>query len=49
MTSQPLFWIIFILRKPRVANFTDIIKITVMFAKTTFKDSKKLKELETMY
>ena len=31
---------------PRVANFADIIKIASMFIKTTFKDSKKLKELK---
>ena len=33
----------------RVAKFDDIIKIATMFLKTTFKDSKLLKELETMY
>ena len=33
----------FHLRKPRVANITDIIKIATMFIKTTFKDSKKVK------
>ena len=37
------------LRRPRVANFADIIKIATMFTKTTFKDSKKLKELENVY
>ena len=36
----------FILRRPRVANFAEIIKVSTMFIKTTFKDSKKLKELE---
>ena len=35
-----------ILRKPRVANFVDIIKIATLFIKTTCKD---LKELEIMY
>ena len=39
----------FILRRATVANFADIIKIAIMFTKTTFKDSKKLKELEIMY
>ena len=33
-------------QKPRLANFTDIITIVTMFIKTSFKDSKKLKELE---
>ena len=37
------------LRRPRVANSADIIKIATMFIKTTFKDSKKLKELEIIY
>ena len=32
----------------RVANFADI-KIVTMFIETTFKDSKKLKELEIIY
>ena len=34
----------FILRRPRVANFTDIIKITNTYIKTTFKDSKEAKK-----
>ena len=33
-----------ILRRPRVANFTDIIKITNTYIKTTFKDSKEAKK-----
>ena len=33
------------LRKAKVANFTDIIKIASMFIIGTFKDSIKLKEL----
>ena len=37
------------LRRPRVAIFVDIIKIVTMFVKTIRKDSKTLKELETMY
>ena len=32
-----------ILRRPRVANFADNIKIATMFIKTTFKDLKKVK------
>ena len=31
------------LRKSRVANFADIIKIQIMFIKSTFKDSNKVK------
>ena len=34
----------FILRRPRIANFTDIIKITNTYIKTTFKDSKEAKK-----
>ena len=34
---------------PREANFANIIKTATMFIKTTLKDSKKLKELETIY
>ena len=34
----------FILRRSRVANFTDIIKITNTYIKTTFKDSKEAKK-----
>lgn len=33
---------------PRIAIFTDIIKIATMFLKTIFKFSKKLKELKSM-
>ena len=45
------FWdISFILRRPRVANFADIIKIVTMLIRKTFKESKKkLKELQIMY
>ena len=46
MTLQPLFQNNFILRKPRVANFADIIKIAIMFTKKAFKDSKKVKKLK---
>ena len=34
--------IIFILRRPRVANFAEIIKIATRFIKTTFKDLKNI-------
>ena len=38
------------LRRPRVANFADIIKVAAIFLKTTLKDSKKvLKEFEIIY
>ena len=30
---------------PGVAKFADIIKITTMFIKTTFTDSKKIKSV----
>ena len=33
------------LRRPRVANFADIITIATMFIKTTFKDSNKFKSI----
>ena len=35
----------FILRKPRLANFADIIKIATIFIRTTFKDSNKVKRI----
>ena len=48
MTSQPLYDNVFILRRPAVANFADIIKIPTIIKKT-FKDSqKRLNELEIM-
>ena len=37
-TSQPLFLNRFILRRPGVANFADIMKILTMFVKKIFKD-----------
>ena len=33
-------------KKARAASFDDIIKIAIIFIKTTFEDSKKLKELQ---
>ena len=44
-----LFQNTFIFRRFRAANFADIIKILTLFTKTTFKGSKKLKKLETIY
>ena len=35
----------FILRKIRVANFADIIKIVAMFIKTNFEDSNKVRRI----
>ena len=43
MMSQPSFQNTVILRKPRVANLVDIIKIATMFINTTFTDSDKVK------
>ena len=40
MTPQRLFQNTFILRRPGVVNFADIIKIATMFIKKSFKDSK---------
>ena len=45
MTPWTLFQNNFVLRSARVANFAEIIEIATIFIKTTFKDSKKLKEL----
>ena len=45
MTSETLFQVTLILRNPRVANFADIIKIVIIFIKTTFKESKKVKKI----
>ena len=49
VTSKHLFPNIFVLRKLRVVNFTDIIKIPTMFIKVSFKDSKNVKKVEIMY
>ena len=37
--------ITFILGRPRVPTFADIIKIVTMFIKTIFKDSRKVKRI----
>ena len=47
--SQTLFQKNIVLRKSRIASFDDIIKIDNIFIKTTFKDWKIVKKLETMY
>ena len=39
----------YLLRRPRLTNFVDIIEIATMFSKTTFNVKKMLKELEIMY
>ena len=36
----------FNLRRSRVTNFADIIKIATMFNKTTFKDPNKVKRIK---
>ena len=43
--SSPLFQSAFILRRPKLAAFDDIIEIVTMFIKTIFKDSKKVKRI----
>ena len=44
MMSKPLLQNIFVLRRPREANFVGIVKIAIMFIKTTLKDSIKVKK-----
>ena len=46
MKSWPLFLKTIILRRPRVANFADIIKVATMFIKTVLEDSKKMKRIK---
>ena len=38
---------IFILRRPRVAIFADIIKILTTFIKTILKDSRKVRRIRS--
>ena len=45
MASQPLCQNTFILRRPRVASYTDIINIATIFVKKIFKDSKKVERM----
>ena len=49
MTSYPLFKNMFLLRRPRGANFSSFIKIATIFIKTTFKDSITLKKNQKSY
>ena len=44
MTSKPFFQNTFILRKPGLVNFADIIKTAIMLIKTTIENSIKVKE-----
>ena len=43
--SEPLFQNTFVLRRPEVVIFADIIKIRTMFIKTITKDSRKAKRI----
>ena len=45
MTLLPLLRNIFILRRPGVANFAEIIKIVTMFIKKFFKDPKEVNRI----
>ena len=45
MTLSSLFKSTFILRRPGVAIFADIIKIVNMFIKTICRDSRKVKRI----
>ena len=49
MTPNSLVRNIFILIRPEVANFVDVIKIVTMFIKKNLKSQRKLKELKLMY
>ena len=48
MTSQSLYQSIFMLRRPEVAKFTDIIKHAMMLIKTIFKGPTKVKRIRKM-
>ena len=48
MTSKYFFQNTFILRRPKVANFADIIKIATTLIKATLKDSNKVNPLTTI-
>ena len=43
MSSETLFQNSFILRRPGVAFFSDIIKIVIIFLKTILTDSENVK------
>ena len=49
MPSKLLFQNGFILRKPGVVNFADIINIAIMFIKKPLETQTNLKEIEIMY
>ena len=49
MTSQHLIQNNVILRRPRVANFADIIIIAAMIIKKPLKNQTKLKVLKIIY
>ena len=49
MTSKTLFQNAFILRKPGVTEFPDIIKISIFLSKQPLKSRKKLKELAILH
>ena len=46
MASQPLCQNTFILIRPRVASYADIINIATIFTKPIFKDSKKVERMK---
>ena len=45
MTSEPLFKKTFVLVKPGVTIFCDIIKTVIIFIKTIIEDSRKVKRI----
>ena len=47
ITPKPLFQNSFILRKPKVAIFADIIKIVTILNKAIFKEFFKVKRIHT--
>ena len=49
ITSWFLFQNIFILRRPKVTNFADIIKIKIIFIKKTFEGSKIVKRMRNRH
>ena len=47
ITPKPLFQNTFILRRPKVAIFADIIKIVTILIKAIFKEFFKVKRIRT--
>ena len=47
MTLELLFQNIFVLRRPRLAIFADIIKIVIICIKAIFKDSKNVRTIRS--